>query len=260
MPPDADAPSPEDIRHATPPFWLYFLALIALVLMGLAFGEVAEAARQAVPDGIDHAVPHWVQAHAARWPRVTAFFYMVTQLGNFAVGDCLIGLIALGLVAFHRKKVAGIRRNDVFLWVGVTMGGRLMNVLLKLLFHRERPPDDFWLIHETGLSFPSGHAVFAAVFFGMLALLIARPHHGRTMWLRALGVAVCIFMANLVAMSRVWLGVHYPTDVIGGLLLGFGWVVSAWLIRATWARWRHQQRLDRLHTQRAQGPDAEREP
>jgi undecaprenyl-diphosphatase len=230
---------------------LYFLALITLVVMGYAFGELAETARKTEPHGIDHTVPEWVQAHTGRHPKTTAFFYLVTQLGNFAVGDCLIALIALALIALHRNHIGGIRRADVFLWVGVTMGGRIMNALLKLLIRRERPPDDFWLIQETGLSFPSGHAVFAGVFFGMLAALIARPHFGRPAWLRVLGVIACIVMACLVAVSRVWLGVHYPTDVLGGLLLGFGWVISAWLVRVTWARWRHLQRLGRLEAQQA---------
>jgi membrane-associated phospholipid phosphatase len=250
-----DIPNDADLRHASAPPWLYVLALFVLVAAGYVFGEMAKAARRDANDGIagvmaipaqpvsdelDLAIPVWVRMHAGQWPNATRFFQIVTLLGNFAVGDCLILIIALELVLLHRDRIAGIRRADAFFWVGVTMGGRLLNVLLKLHFNRERPPVEYWLIAATGRSFPSGHAVFAGVFFGMLALLIARGAPGRSAWLRTLGVLTCFTLALLVAASRVWLGVHYPTDVIGGLLLGLGWVIAAWLVRSNWARWRYR--------------------
>jgi undecaprenyl-diphosphatase len=225
-------------RHAGPPPWLYVLAFLGLVFGGYAFGEMAEAARDTTPDGIDAALPAWIRSHAPQWPGVTRFFKTVTVVGNFAVGDALIALITLALVFLHRERLAGIRRADAFLWVGVTMAGRLMNILLKLYFNRARPPNEYWLIEETGLSFPSGHAVFAGVFFGMLALLIARPAVGKPLWLRIFGTLACVMMALIIAASRVWVGVHYPTDVIGGLLVGWGWVLAAWLVRSSHARWR----------------------
>jgi undecaprenyl-diphosphatase len=233
-----DELSIEEIRHATPSLWLYLVALCALAAVGYGFGEVAKAARVFVAGDIDLTIPAWVRVHASRHPAATQFFQIVTVLGNFAVGDCLILLIALGLVLLHRERLAGIRRADALFWIGVTMGGRLLNILLKLHFNRERPPVKNWLIAATGLSFPSGHAVFAGVFFGMLALFLARSSPGRPVWIRVLGVLACVTMAALVAASRVWLGVHYPTDVIGGLLLGVGWVIAAWLVRSNWARWR----------------------
>jgi undecaprenyl-diphosphatase len=228
----------DDLRQARPPLWLYGAGFAALAAAGYVLGEVSEEAREAVPEGIDAVLPDWVRAHRERWPMVTRSFRAITELGNFPVAHLLVVSVALALYLLHRAKVGAIRRSDGFFWLGVTASGALLNVVLKLVFRRDRPPNVDWLIHEKGFSFPSGHAVFAGVFFGMLALLIARPAAGRPWWLRVGGAASCLAMSVLVAASRVWLGVHYPTDVIGGLTLGWGWALAAWLIRSGWARWR----------------------
>jgi undecaprenyl-diphosphatase len=117
----------------------------------------------------------------------------------------------------------------------------MLNLALKLWFRRERPPELHRLIEEGGFSFPSGHSAFAGVFFGMLALLIARGTPERPAWFRVVGVLACLVLAVLVAASRVWVGVHYPSDVIGGLLVGAGWAVAAWLVRTGWAHWRFRR-------------------
>jgi undecaprenyl-diphosphatase len=241
MPPPDDRPLAHDQRHTPAPLWLYGLAFGALVVAGLVFGEMAEAARRTDPDDIDLHIPAWVRAHANEWPGLTRLFRAVTVLGNYPTAVVLVVLVALILLALHRRRIGGVRPADPFLWVSVTSTGWLLNRMLKLRFQRQRPPDLHWLIEERGFSFPSGHSAFAGVFFGMLAILIARASPHRPAWLRGVGVLACLVLAVLVAASRVWLGVHYPTDVIGGLLLGSGWAIAAWLIRSGWARWRHRR-------------------
>src|SRR5438067_2104533 len=105
----SDPLSAADLRHANPPLWLYGVALLGLVVLGYAFGETAKAARLQMPGDVDLTISAWVRANAGRWPWLTQFFQVVTVLGNFAVGDCLILMIALELVLLHRERIAGIR-------------------------------------------------------------------------------------------------------------------------------------------------------
>jgi len=121
--------------------------------------------------------------------------------------------------------------RDALVFLATILGGRFLSIGLKLSFRRERPPELHRLVFENTYSFPSGHSVFAAVFFTMLAVLIVRLVPARRPIVRAGAVAACLAMAVLVGVSRVWLGVHYPTDVLGGLLLGFGWVLAVSLLR-----------------------------
>jgi undecaprenyl-diphosphatase len=243
MHPPADQSPAHEGRHIPAPLGLYALAFGALVVAGLVFGEMAEAARRTDPDDIDLHIPAWVRAHADEWPGLTRLFRATTALGNFPMAVVLVVLIAVILLTLHRAKIGGVRAADPFLWLGVTSSGWLLNRTLKLWFQRQRPPDIHWLIEEKGFSFPSGHSAFAGVFFGMLAILLARGSPDRPPWFRVVGVLACLVLAVLVAASRVWLGVHYPTDVIGGLLLGAGWAIAAWLVRSGWARWRHTRKL-----------------
>jgi undecaprenyl-diphosphatase len=243
MPPIDVSPPAHDARHTPAPLWLYALAFGGLVIAGLVFGEMAEAARRTAPDDIDIHIPAWVRANAAGRPSLTRLFRTVTVLGNYPTAVILVLLVALTLFALNRAKIGGVRAADPFLWLSVTTTGWLLNRMLKLRFQRQRPPDLHWLIEERGFSFPSGHSAFAGVFFGMLAILIVRASPQRPAWFRVVGVLTCLVLAVLVAASRVWLGVHYPTDVIGGLLLGAGWAIAAWLIRSGWGRWRHTRKF-----------------
>lgn len=135
----------------------------------------------------------------------------VTRLAAPAVMISLTLLIVI-LLAIRRYFVAA-------LWFGTTLllSAAILNPLLKQLIGRPRPTIDR-LINESGYSFPSGHAIAATVFYGMIATL-------SSIYLRKLYQKVLIELAAMslifmIMLSRVYLGVHYPTDVIGGFLLG----------------------------------------
>jgi undecaprenyl-diphosphatase len=228
----SDAPS-------SPPIWPYVVAFLALIAIGLVFGELAEAARQQVPDAFDLRVTTWVSLHHQDWPFLERLFRWITWLGDTRVATTATALVALVLVVLGRQRKARLRTREALFWLSVALSGRFLCSVLKLRFARARPPLNMHrvVIVDQSYSFPSGHSTFAAVFFTMLAILIARALPRSLKWLRYAAIACCASMALLVGASRVWLGVHYPTDVAGGLLLGLGWVIIAYMIRFGWARW-----------------------
>jgi undecaprenyl-diphosphatase len=96
--------------------------------------------------------------------------------------------------------------------------GMLLNVALKESFRRARPNQDDPLVQIATFSFPSGHAVASTVFYGMACALVFA--HVRSRALRAVAAAVAVAMVLLVTFSRVYLGAHYPSDVIAGIAVG----------------------------------------
>ncbi|MVN77103.1 phosphatase PAP2 family protein [Hymenobacter sp. HMF4947] len=116
-------------------------------------------------------------------------------------------------LVLHRR---GLSRYAIELLASMG-GGLALNELLKAYFHRDRPTTA--LIHQYGLSFPSGHAMMSMAFYGCLAWLAVQ--HGRHWgWAAAL---VCF--AVLIGLTRVFLHVHYPTDVLAGFAGGAAWLV-----------------------------------
>jgi membrane-associated phospholipid phosphatase len=110
----------------------------------------------------------------------------------------------------------------------LALDGVIVEVVKKLVA-RNRPTDFTMLVHESSFSFPSGHTMAATLGWGIVAYFIARSCRSRS--LRWLTVIVYAFLVLLVGMSRVYLGAHYPTDVLGSILLGGGILalITAWL-------------------------------
>jgi hypothetical protein len=106
-------------------------------------------------------------------------------------------------------------------------GGQLLSTLLKAGIDRPRPDLVSHLANETSLSFPSGHAMLSAVTYLTLGSLAARFLPGRTTKIYVLSLAVLITL--LVGVSRVYLGVHWPSDVLAGWCAGFAWAMLCWL-------------------------------
>lgn len=148
----------------------------------------------------------------------------VTALGGHAVLTLLVASVTGYLLIARRRHAA------VFVLVA-TIGGALISSGLKGAFARPRPDFVPHLVHVSSASFPSGHAMLSAVVYLALGALLARLVEGWAAKLYFLGVAVVLTL--LVGTSRVYLGVHYPTDVVAGWAAGVAWAVACWLT----ARW-----------------------
>lgn len=151
----------------------------------------------------------------------------LTALG----GPTVLGLTVLGVVGF--LVLHGMHRNAAFVFLA-SAGGWLLNDLLKELFARPRPQVVPHLREVMTLSFPSGHALTSAAVFLTLGALLMRVAE------RRLVKFYCMFVATLatllVGSTRVYLGVHYPTDVLAGWLIGVSWALFCWLLERSLER------------------------
>ncbi|HEX8822350.1 MAG TPA: phosphatase PAP2 family protein [Archangium sp.] len=157
----------------------------------------------------------------------------VTALGSVSVLALVVCTVG-GYLALVR------RWRTLALVVGSTVGGTLLNSLLKGLFARPRPtvvPHLTWVMTE---SFPSGHAMLSAIVYLTLGALLAQLVERH--WLKVYLVAVGLSLPLLVGVTRVYLGVHYPTDVLGGWMAGLGWALLSALVARAVRRRSHSLR------------------
>ena len=137
----------------------------------------------------------------------------------------LVTLAVIGYLVLERK------RHAAWLVVAATLGGMLLGWGLKYAFARERPELVPHLTTYAHPSFPSGHAMNSAVVYLTLAALLVRTQVRRRA--KAYVIVVALVVTGLVGVTRVYLGVHYPTDVLAGWTAGAAWAVGCWLA----ARW-----------------------
>ncbi|WP_042162437.1 phosphatase PAP2 family protein, partial [Paenibacillus gorillae] len=129
-------------------------------------------------------------------------------------------------------------RWELLFFIGVIAGSALLNVMLKAIFHRDRPTLHR-LADATGYSFPSGHSMAAFALYGVLCFLLWK--HARTALKRTLLIIAGTVMILAIGISRIYLGVHYPSDVIGGYLASGTWLaVTIWFYQR-WLERRSQR-------------------
>ena len=201
----------------------------------VGFGLAARSARRVRADSFDRVVHDWAVRQRDGLPWLTSAARAITWLGNPIVAVPLVVLVAAALVVLRRRHTPRIARGEAAFWIGLNASGYLLASALKVGFQRERPPEEYWLVLASSYSFPSIHASFSAIFFGGLAALILNEDATGAKRRRLVLVALCLLAAAGVAASRVWLGVHYATDVLGGSTLGLVWVLAAWTVRKRWA-------------------------
>jgi undecaprenyl-diphosphatase len=186
------------------------LALAAGILFAWLGEEVAEGDTQAFDESFRSLINHRAT------PGLTALMVFASVWG---APSRLAILAALATVAFLLRHWT----RGAILVVVTLLGASLLDGGLKLLWGRQRPSAFFeHYPSPTSFSFPSGHALFATAFFGGLAALLYR-RLGRT-WLRVAVITAAVLIILLIGVSRIYLGVHYPSDVLGGFAAGTVWV------------------------------------
>lgn len=187
-----------------------------------AFAALTEEVTEGDTRRFDFAVLHWIGRTFPSW--LDEPMRLITALGYYTV---VIPLLAAVLLFFYLK---GWRLSATLLFVS-TVGGIFLTTVLKSVFQRARPD----IIHSgyqaSGYSFPSGHATVAVGFYGMLTLLLAYRLHGALRWII---VACGVLLVLLIGFSRLYLGVHYLTDVLAGYLSAPLWVISVGAVYVVW--------------------------
>lgn len=176
-----------------------------------AFDEAILLAFRAPGDPADPIGPRWLEMAVMD----------ITSLGSSTVLT-LVTLAAIGFLIVDRKP-----SKALFVFLAV-VGGVLLSFLLKIGFDRPRPDLVAHLVDVHTLSFPSGHAMGSAVTYLTLGVLIVRTDYPKRVKAYVLGVAVGLTM--LIGLSRIYLGVHWPTDVLAGWCAGASWALICWLV------------------------------
>ncbi len=145
----------------------------------------------------------------------------LTALG----GPTVLGLVVFAVVGF---LVLQARYHTALVILITAISGELLSSVMKRIFMRPRPTVVPHLRHVVSSSFPSGHAMESAIIYLTLGAMLMRVAESRPTKVYCLAMA--LLLTFLVGVSRVFLGVHYPTDVLGGWILGFVWASLCWLI------------------------------
>lgn len=184
------------------------LATVAL----FAFAWLSEEVLDRGSARFDNAVRGVVHEYAS--PPITAIFRFVTNLGDWFV----VFAATLALIVFFLYR----RDHDHLGVLIVTMvGAGVLDGVLKLAFHRLRP-DPFFGARPTTYSFPSGHSLISFCFYGLIAGMINFQLEER--WQRALVWCAAGLLIGMIGLSRIYLGVHWPTDVVAGYTAAIIWM------------------------------------
>ena len=151
-------------------------------------------------------------------PPLTAVVSWITHLANSYI-IIPLSLVIAAWLAYGKQ----LKAHAMMLLVSLG-GSYLLNEGLKAIFHRVRPEWEHW-VQATGYSFPSGHAMVSTAFYGMLAYLLFRimRAHDRPTWYI---LPTAVIMIAAIGLSRVYLGVHYFTDVLAGFIAGGVWLLA----------------------------------
>jgi membrane-associated phospholipid phosphatase len=189
------------------------ISLVAAIMALMLFAWLAEEVLEAGTQHFDDSVRAAVHQHAS--PAVTVLMRGITLLGSMEVLLPAV-LIVLTFLLVRRKRYEAIV-------LSVTMaGGLILNIVLKWSFHRARPDPFFNLVMPTTYAFPSGHALLSLCFYGVMARVLSDSWKSQGLHWMVWSAAVCLI--GLIGFSRIYLGMHYPSDVVAGYAAAIVWI------------------------------------
>lgn len=201
------------------------LGALAVITLGvMTFVEIADDMTEADGQAFDQSVLHWLQPQPGE-PRGPWWLHEaaadLTSLGGISVLT-LFAIVALVFLLILRKRLSAL-----LLVVGLA-GGVALSEGLKALFERERPPAAYQAVETLNASFPSGHALLSTVFYLTVAVMLTRAFPKKRVKAWVLGVGITF--AVIVGLTRVYLGAHWASDVMGGWCIGAAWAMALWLV------------------------------
>lgn len=203
--------------------------LVTFTLMTLFLGELSEDIRNGEPITlIDVQFSAWLYANRSR-PLTTALWLITSAHATWPVA---LATFAIGAGLWARRQKYWLAA----VWVTV-YGGMLLNWMLKLIFLRARPSFAEPFLTLTGYSFPSGHTMMATTLYGVLAAYLVS--NSRSTGRRILLITLAGILIALVGFSRIYLGAHYLSDVLGAMAEGLAWL-SLCLPAVFWV-WQRRQ-------------------
>jgi membrane-associated phospholipid phosphatase len=192
------------------------IGLLLSVLLLIAFGLLGRAVEsQDALTRFDRNLGEWLRDSREAEPGLNKVVVAVTQMGS-ALALTTLGVFMVLLLLLQRQRLLAL------VWAVAQGGGELLNRLFKEFFSRGRPPFAAPEIDEKSYSFPSGHSMASIIAYGLLAYLLALVL--RRQAYRVLAVGLLGALVLVIGFSRVYLGAHWFSDVLGGFIVGGAWL------------------------------------
>lgn len=201
------------------------VAISLCILFGVAFAFIVTAILIEMINGFDRSIIDAIQGLEAPW--LTTIMQIFTFIGSTKIVMLLI--IAVTSLLLWKFRA----RSQAYFFFFAMIGTGVLNQTLKFIFKRARP--EFHRLAEAGgYSFPSGHTMMGFSLYALFTYLLWR--HIRSTAGRITLVVFAIFMFGMIAVSRIYLGVHYPSDILGGMLASAFWLTFTTLLFAQYQK------------------------
>jgi undecaprenyl-diphosphatase len=192
----------------------FFVTLFCYVMLVLTFLEFAVFfSKQEQIRVLDNSILEFF--YSIRLPALNSFMEFMTFFGNMEV----VVLFSLCVVLYFWVRK---REKFLFAFFSSSLVAASLIYSIKHLFERQRPPVENALVYADGFSFPSGHALMSVAFYGILTYFVIATSRSKIERITAMVFGIILIF--LISISRIYLGVHWPSDVFSGLILGGAWL------------------------------------